>query len=74
MDETTRLWGANLQRWRGFLNLSQQAVADELQISQSTVARWENGLAEPRRHHKVMLAEFYGTDVSILFPLTRSAA
>lgn len=74
MDEITRLWGANLKRWRTALGHSQETVAHTLKVSQSTIARWENGLAEPRRVHKVSLAEFYGTDVAILFPLTRGAA
>ncbi len=73
MDETLRLWGANLTRFRRFYGWTQDYVADELFVEQSTVARWENGLMEPRRHMKVRLAELYQTDVAILFPLTRSA-
>ena len=74
MDETLRTWGANIKRFREAYNLSQQALADELLVGQSTIARWEAGGSEPRRPHKVRLAETFNTDVAILFPLTRAAA
>lgn len=74
MDETTRLWGANLTRFRRFYGWTQEHVAKELEVDQSTIARWEAGLTEPRRHMKVRLADLYQTDVAILFPLTRAVA
>lgn len=43
-------------------------------VHQSTVARWEAGQMEPRRQHKAQLARILMTDVSMLFPLSRSAA
>lgn len=74
MDETLRLWGANLTRFRKFYGWTQDKVAEELDVDQSTIARWEAGLIEPRRHMKIRLAELYSTDVAILFPLTRRVA
>lgn len=74
MDETLRLWGKNLKRFRTTYGFTQNHVAAELQVAQSTIARWEEGQSEPRRQMKVRIAEFYGTDVAILFPLTRAAA
>lgn len=74
MDETLRLWGDNLVRFRTLHGQTQEHVAAELQVDQSTIARWESGRHEPSRQMKVRLAEHYGTDVAILFPLTRPVA
>lgn len=38
-------------------------------VDQSTVARWENGDIEPRRHFKAQLAELFRTDGQFLFPM-----
>lgn len=74
MDETLRTWGANLRRFREAFGKSQDEVAAELEVAQATIARWEAGRMEPRRQMKVRLAEYYCTDVAILFPLTRAVA
>ncbi len=74
MDETLRRWGANLKLFRETHGQHQADVAEALQVAQSTVARWESGEMEPRRQMKVRLADHYGTDVAVLFPLTRSVA
>lgn len=74
MDETLRSWGANVARFRKQFGMTQQALADEVGVGQATIARWEAGGSEPKRRHKVILAEVFHTDVVVLFPLTRSAA
>lgn len=38
-------------------------------VDQSTVARWENGDMEPRRHYKAQLTELLHTDAQFLFPM-----
>lgn len=87
-DETLRLWGQSIKGLREILNpegmprtgddpaMSQKALGEKLDppVGQSTVARWESGLMEPRRHYKAQLARALHTDVRVLFPMTRSAA
>lgn len=75
-DEELRLWGENLRDQREALNLNQTELARQFDppLSQSTIARWERGLVEPRREHKRRLAEILKTDARLLFPMTRGAA
>lgn len=75
-DETLRRWGSNIEKFRkahGWTPSGLGALLDP-PVAQSTINRWENGRMEPRRHYKAQLASVFGTDVEILFPLTRSAA
>jgi len=75
MDETLRGWGENIKIRREFLKLTQKDLADlfEPPLTQSTVARWERGLMEPRRDHKRRLAEVLASDVRMLFPMSRAS-
>lgn len=71
MDETLRLWGEAIRLRREFLRLSQAEVAAHMDppVTQPTVARWERGLMEPRRHYKAQLAALLQTDARMLFPM-----
>lgn len=73
MDETLRLWGRNIATFRAARALGQADLAARLGVTAATVSRWEAGLIEPRRMMKVQIAQELGTDVSVLFPLTRGA-
>lgn len=42
-------------------------------VDQSTVARWERGMFEPRRRYKAQLAAVLHTDVRVLFAMTSAA-
>lgn len=88
MDETLRLWGENIRLRRLMLNaageprtveeapMAQHELGARLKpsVSQATVARWERGKMEPRRHYKAQLARHLLTDARILFPMTSDAA
>lgn len=76
MDETLRLWGTNIRNSRRGLGFNQTQLAEMLDppVTQGTIARWERGQMEPRRHHKAQLASILQCDVRLLFPLTRGAA
>lgn len=74
MDEHLRQWGQNIKTGRMTLRWSQARLAGEVGVTQQTVASWEAGKQEPRRHHKVRLATALRQDVKQLFPLMRSAA
>ncbi|WP_306146712.1 MULTISPECIES: helix-turn-helix domain-containing protein [unclassified Roseibium] len=39
--------GPSLRRWRVLNRVKQQALADELGVSQSKISRWESGASEP---------------------------
>lgn len=48
---------------------SQQALADALGTSQSTVGNWESGRRHPKRTTIIELAEFFGVTVDDLLDL-----
>ncbi|PVB60183.1 helix-turn-helix transcriptional regulator [Labrenzia sp. 011] len=39
--------GPSLRRWRVLNRIKQEALADDLGVSQSRISRWESGLAQP---------------------------
>lgn len=53
---------ANIRTLRGRLGLKQDEFADELQISQATMSRWEKG-AEPKGPNLAKLAELAGCSI-----------
>lgn len=82
-------WGANIRRFRQHFTpsgdlrrdpnlpcMTQKDLAEAMDppVSQSTVARWEDGVMEPRRHFKIQLARQFCTDVAVLFPIVETAA
>lgn len=87
MDETLRQWGENIRIHRELLNgdanlrrsdepaMTQAELGRLLEpaVGQSTVARWEKGYFEPRRHYKAQLAHVLHTDVRILFAMVRAS-
>jgi len=48
---------------------SQQALADALGTSQSTVGNWESGRRNPRHKTAIRLAQFFGVSVDYLLGL-----
>lgn len=74
MNETYRLWSRNIELGRKALGLNQRQLAEKCEVTQATVARWENGTRIPKDHFKVRIANALHQDVQQLFPLTRSAA
>lgn len=66
-DPQLARWGNNIGTFREALGISQQELADRLDVSHVTVWRWENGKAEPRRHHKTALARELATTEQVLF-------
>lgn len=72
VDEVLRLWGRNITMRRKALDMSQETLAGLLDppVTQPTIARWERGLMEPRRHYKAQLAGILQADHAMLFPAT----
>ena len=48
-EEQTLGAGAVIARRRKVLGLSQEALAEKMDVSRQAVAKWENGQAFPRR-------------------------
>ena len=52
-------FGENFKNIRKQCGLSQQEVADKLQIKQSSVSDWENDVSRPDYEKLIALAELY---------------
>ena len=61
-----------LKKLRTEKGLSQQALADKMFVTQSTVARWESGSRLPDAVMTTRLAAILGVDVSLLFTAAES--
>ena len=61
-----------LKKLRTEKGFSQQALADMMFVTQSTVARWENGTRLPDALMTNRLATILGVDVSLLFTAAES--
>lgn len=72
-DVTHQAWGANLRRARLAAGLSQQLLADLVDVRAATISRWESGKSGIRDHHKIAVANALGRKPSSLFPLGGSA-
>ena len=55
-----------LRRARIKKKLSQQQLADAMNVSRSTVTKWETGKAEPRLDKLLMLCSLYDCDLTEL--------
>lgn len=53
------IFGENFKNIRKQCGLSQQEVADKLQIKQSSVSDWENDVSRPDYEKLIALAELY---------------
>jgi len=46
--------------------LSQEALAEEMNVSRQAVSKWENGLSEPSTDNLMKLTEIFDTDIEVL--------
>ena len=60
--------GSNIRNKRKSLKLSQEYVAEQLQVSRQAVSKWEMGKSEPSTNNLIKLAELFSCDVSELLP------
>lgn len=49
---------------RKFLKLSQQEVADDIDVHQTTYHHWESGKSTPQANHLMLLSELFKCDIS----------
>jgi len=59
--------GNNIRKLRIAKNLSQQIVADNLDIDRRTYAAWEQGTQDVKSSFIPRLADFFGVEISDLF-------
>lgn len=57
----------NLKKFRLAKGLSQQELADHLGFKRSTYGQWENANIQPSIGQIIQLAEFYQTEVRLLY-------
>lgn len=55
---------------RVMAGISQQKLADELNVSKSTVSRWERGAGEPNGSMLVAMSRIFGCSTDYLLGLT----
>ena len=60
-----KIIGSRLLKLRG--DKSQTKVANDLGVSQNTVASWETGIRIPRDELKKRIADYYQTSVQTIF-------
>ena len=70
---TIRTFSERLKEQRLKSNLTQQQVADRLNISRTAVGKWETGTAYPDVEKLIALAKIYKCSVDYLFFLSDNA-
>lgn len=55
--------GEKIKNKRKELNLTQEYLAKELNISRQAVSKWEKGTSEPSMENLVKLSEIFGVDI-----------
>lgn len=55
--------GEKIKNKRKELNLTQEYLAKELNISRQAVSKWEKGLSEPSMDNLVKLSKIFGVDI-----------
>lgn len=66
-------FGTNLRNLRIERNLTQQKLADAMEISQASVAAYENGIREPSFEIVRRFADFFHVPPSSLMPFEKSS-
>ena len=61
-------WGESLRNRRLAADLTQRQIADAVGVSQSVIAKIENGYRVPRDGLRVRLARVLGVEPHVLFP------
>ena len=62
-------FGKHLMQLRAERNMTQKAMAEKLQVSESTYANWEQGRREPSLSNLIQIAKILETDMNSLFDI-----
>ena len=63
--------GTKITQLRKEKHISQEELANILQISRQAVSKWENGQANPDTEKLIHLAEIFQVDVNVLVGIIR---
>jgi transcriptional regulator with XRE-family HTH domain len=74
MGERTTTWGRNIKAARRAAKLTQVGLADVVQVTQPTIARWEEGSVVIPDAMRFAVADALRVDPSLLFPMIRERA
>lgn len=58
--------GEVLKEHRQYCHMTQEYVAESLNVSRQAVSKWENGISEPGTSNLIALAKLYGVSVEEL--------
>lgn len=67
-------FGENLQRLRKGKNISQENLAEALQVSRQTIGKWENGTTYPEAECLIQISDFFGVSIDTLLKGTVAEA
>lgn len=59
-------FGENLQKLRKAKNISQENLAEELQVSRQTIGKWENGSTYPEAEYLIQISDFFSVSIDTL--------
>lgn len=61
-EEIRKTLGETLKELRTERNMTQEFVAESLEVSRQAVSKWENGTSEPSTANLIAIAKLYETD------------
>lgn len=59
--------GKNIRYLRKKAKLKQEELAEKLKIPRTTLSCWENGIRTPKLEKIIDIANFFGTDLNIIY-------
>lgn len=59
--------GKNIRYLRKKAKLKQEELAEKLEIPRTTLSCWENGIRTPKLEKIIDIANFFGTDLNIIY-------
>lgn len=66
--------GNKIRQFRGFRELTQEALAERIGVTKAAVSDWERGASTPRQHLQVALAAVLNVPWSSIFGLDGEVA
>lgn len=73
-DPLKVMWGQQIKRQRLHKGMTQEQLAQALDIDQAAVSRWETGDQAPSLASQHALVRVLGVDLRLLLPLEAGAA